>query len=72
MCLYPHSQGHVVMLGKCLGEAGCCSGNGNAMSLAISLDVLVVPSIAAPEISSAPLLRTALKKQLVHGAASLG
>lgn len=72
MCLYPHSQGHALMLGKCLGEVGCCPGNGNAMSFAISLNVVVVPSIAAPEISSASLLRTALKNQFVHGTASLG
>lgn len=72
MCLYPHSQGHLLMLGKCLGKVGCSTGNGNAMSFAISLNVVVVPSIAATEISFASLLRTALKKQFVHGTASLG
>lgn len=72
MCLYPHSQGHLLMLGKCLGEPGCCAGNGNAISFVISLNVIVVPSIAAAEISFASLFRTALKKQFLHGTASLG
>lgn len=72
MCLYPHSQGHVLMLGKCLGEVGCCTGDGNAMSFVISLNVIVVPSIAATEISFVSLLRTVLTKQFLHGTASLG
>lgn len=62
MCLYPHSHGHVLILGKPLGEVGCCIDNGNAMSFVISLTVIVVPNIAATEISFASLPRTALKK----------
>jgi len=31
MCQYPHSHGHVLVLGKCVGEVGCCTENGNAV-----------------------------------------
>lgn len=68
MCLYPHSHGRVLIHGKCLGEAGCCTENGNAMSFAISLNVIVVPNIVATEISFASLPRTALKKQFLYSA----
>lgn len=66
MCLYPHSQGHALLLGKCLGGVGCCTENGNAMSFVISLNVVVVPNIAATEIFFASLTRTALKKHLLY------
>lgn len=61
MCLCPDSHRHVLILGKCLGEVGCCIENGNAMSFLISLNVIVVPNIAATETSIASVPRTALK-----------
>lgn len=68
MCPYPHSHRHVLLLGKCLGEVSCCTEIGNAMSFVISLNVIMVPNIAATEIPFAFLTRTALKKQFLYSA----
>lgn len=62
MCLYPHSNGCVLILGKCLGEVGCCTENRNAMSFVTSLNVVVVPNIAATEICFYSFPRTVLEK----------
>lgn len=66
MCLYPHSNRYVLILGKCLGEVGCCTENRNAMSFVTSLNVIVTPNIAAIEISFYSLPRTALEKQSLY------